>query len=93
MNKDELVTAMAKDANLNKGAAEQALNAALKAITHALTAGDKVTLVGFGTFEVRDRAERPGRNPQTGEAITISAKRVPVWSAGKALKDAIESKK
>lgn len=93
MNKDELVTAMAKDANLNKGAAEQALNAALKAITNALTAGDKVTLVGFGTFEVRDRAERPGRNPQTGEAITISAKRVPVWSAGKALKDAIESKK
>lgn len=89
MNKEELVTAIAKDANLNKGAAEQALNAALKAITTALAAGDKVTLIGFGTFEVRERAARQGRNPQTGEVINIEAKKAPVWTAGKAVKDAV----
>lgn len=89
MNKDELVTAIAKEANLTKVDAEHALTAALSAITAALAAGDKVTLVGFGTFEVRDRAEREGRNPQTGEAIKIEAKRVPVWTAGKATKDAV----
>lgn len=90
MNKEELVNAIAKDANLNKGAAEQALNSALKAITNALAKGDKVTLIGFGTFEVRERAARQGRNPQTGEAINIEAKKAPVWTAGKAVKDAVK---
>lgn len=89
MNKEELIDAIAKDANLSKAAAGQALNSVLNAITGALTKGDKVTLVGFGTFETRDRAAREGRNPQTGETIKIAAKRVPVWTPGKALKDAI----
>lgn len=89
MNKEELIDAIAKDANLSKAAAGQALNSVLNAITSALTKGDKVTLVGFGTFETRDRAAREGRNPQTGETIKIAAKRVPVWTPGKALKDAI----
>ena len=92
MNKEELIDAIAKDANLSKAAAGQALNAALNAITGALCKGEKVTLVGFGTFETRDRAAREGRNPQTGEAIKIAAKRVPVWTAGKAVKDACSSK-
>lgn len=89
MNKEELVNAIAKDANLNKATAETALNAALKAITGALATGDKVTLIGFGTFEVRERAARQGRNPQTGEVIKIEAKKAPVWTAGKAVKDAV----
>lgn len=88
MNKEELIDAIAKEANLSKAAAGQALNSALNAITGALCKGDKVTLVGFGTFETRDRAAREGRNPQTGETIQIAAKRVPVWTPGKALKDA-----
>lgn len=89
MNKEELIDAIAKDANLSKAAAGQALNAALNAITGALIKGDKVTLVGFGTFETRDRAAREGRNPQTGETIQIAAKKVPVWTPGKALKDSV----
>jgi DNA-binding protein HU-beta len=89
MNKEELVAAVAKEANLTKSAAEQALNATLHAITSALSEGDKVTLVGFGTFEVRERAAREGRNPKTGEALKIDAKRVPSWSAGKGVKDAV----
>lgn len=89
MNKEELVTEVAKEANLTKSAAEQALNAALQTITNALSKGDKVTLVGFGTFEVRERAARDGRNPKTGEALKIEAKRVPTWSAGKGIKDAV----
>ncbi|HEY9898224.1 MAG TPA: HU family DNA-binding protein [Pantanalinema sp.] len=93
MNKEELVSAIAKEANLSKAVAEQALNATVTSITKALAAGDKVTLVGFGTFEVRDRAAREGRNPKTGETLKIDAKRVPAWSAGKAVKDAVESKK
>jgi len=89
VNKEELIDAIAKDASLSKAAAGQALNAVLNAITGALTAGDKVTLVGFGTFETRERAAREGRNPQTGETIQISAKKVPVWTPGKALKDSV----
>ena len=89
MNKEELIDAIAKDASLSKAAAGQALNSVLNAITGALTAGDKVTLVGFGTFETRERAAREGRNPQTGETIQIAAKKVPVWTPGKALKDSV----
>ena len=92
MNKEELIDAIAKDASLSKAAAGQALNSVLNAITGALCNGDKVTLVGFGTFETRERAAREGRNPQTGETIHISAKRVPVWTPGKALKDACDKK-
>lgn len=90
MNKEELIDAIAKDASLSKAAAGQALNAALNAISGALCKGDKVTLVGFGTFETRERAAREGRNPQTGATIQIAAKRVPVWTPGKALKDACD---
>lgn len=89
MNKEELIDAIAKDASLSKAAAGQALNSVLSAITGALTKGDKVTLVGFGTFETRERAAREGRNPQTGAAIKIEAKKVPVWTPGKAIKDAV----
>ena len=89
MNKDDLVTAIAKDANLTKADAEHALNATVAAITGALAKGEKVTLVGFGTFEVRERAEREGRNPQTGAPIKIEAKRVAVWTAGKNVKDSV----
>lgn len=89
MNKEELIDAIAKDASLSKAAAGQALNSVLNAISGALAKGDKVTLVGFGTFETRERAAREGRNPQTGATIQIAAKKVPVWTPGKALKDSV----
>ncbi len=88
MNKGQLVEVVAKALG-SKSAAEKAINATLKAVTDALKKGDKVTLVGFGTFSVTKRAARTGRNPQTGKEIKIKAKKVPKFAAGKALKDTI----
>ena len=85
----ELFAAVANDANLTKKDAEAAVNSALNAITAALKDGDKVTLVGFGTFEVRERAERQGINPRTREPITIAASKSIVFKPGKALKDTL----
>ena len=90
MTKVELIAAVAEKANLSKKAAEAAVNGALDVITESLKGGDKVTLVGFGTFEVRERPERKGRNPQTGEEITIEASKLPAFKAGKALKDSVQ---
>ena len=89
MNKHELISAIAQNAELSKKDAENALSAALSAITKALAEGEKVQLVGFGTFEVRERAARTGKNPRTGEAIEIAASKVPAFKAGKALKDVV----
>ncbi|HEX7539304.1 MAG TPA: HU family DNA-binding protein [Syntrophales bacterium] len=89
MNKGQLVEVVAKALG-SKSAAEKAINSTLKAITDALKKGDKVTLVGFGTFAVAKRAARIGRNPQTGKEIKIRAKKVPKFTAGKALKDTIK---
>lgn len=89
MNKTELVAAVAAKANLTKKDAEAAVAAVTDSIVDALKAGDKVQLVGFGTFEVRERSARQGRNPQTGAVVTIAASKVPAFKAGKALKDAI----
>lgn len=89
MNKSELIDAIAESADLPKAAAGRALDATVDAITAALKAGDSVSLVGFGTFSVKDRAARTGRNPQTGETINIAAAKVPGFKAGKALKDAV----
>ena len=90
MTKVELIAAVAEKANLTKKDAEAAVNGALDVITESLKGGDKVTLVGFGTFEVRERPERKGRNPQTGEEITIEASKLPAFKAGKALKDSVQ---
>ena len=90
MNKGELIDAVAANADLSKAAAGRALDAALEAITKALKKKDTVTLVGFGTFSVRKRSARIGRNPKTGEEIKIRASKVPGFKAGKALKDAIK---
>lgn len=89
MNKAELVTSIADKSGLQKKDAEKALNALLESIEGALAEGDKVQLVGFGTFEVRSRGERKGRNPQTKEEITIPAMKVPVFKVGKLLKDTV----
>ncbi len=89
MNKAELIAAVAEKAGFAKKDAEKAVTAVFAAIEEALARGDKVQLVGFGTFEVRERAARTGRNPQTGEEIQIAATRVPAFRAGKALKEAI----
>ena len=89
MNKSELIAAVAKQADLTKKDAEAAVNAVTDAITGALKAGDKVQLVGFGTFETRARAARTGKNPRTGAAIKIAASKVPAFKAGKALKDTV----
>ena len=89
MNKSELVEAIAKSADISKASAEKALDGALNAIKGTLRKGSSVTLVGFGTFRVGKRAARTGRNPRTGEAIKIKAARVPRFSAGKALKNAV----
>lgn len=91
MNKTELVSAVAEKANLTKKESERVINALFASIEEALSQGDKVQLVGFGTFEVRDREARKGRNPQTGEEIEIPATKVPAFKAGKALKDAVSS--
>ena len=89
MNKTELIAAVAEKAGLSKKDSDAAVNAVLCAITDALKAGDKVQLVGFGSFEVKKRAARVGRNPKTKETIEIPASVVPVFKAGKALKDAV----
>ncbi len=89
MNKTQLIEAVAAKADLKKKDAEAAVNAITAAIAEALKAGDKVQLVGFGTFEVKERAAREGRNPKTGEKITIAASKHPAFTAGKALKDSI----
>ena len=89
MNKAELVTAVAEKAGLSKKDSEKAINAAFDAITDALVAGDKVQLVGFGAFEVKERNARVGRNPKTNEEIQIPASRVASFKVGKALKDAV----
>ncbi|MDR1564779.1 MAG: HU family DNA-binding protein [Oscillospiraceae bacterium] len=87
MNKTELVTAVAEKAGFSKKDSEKALNAVVESIVEAVSSGDKVQVVGFGTFEVRERAERKGRNPRTKEEITIPASKLPVFKAGKAFKD------
>ena len=89
MNKAELVDAIADSADLSKAAASRALDSVISSITDALKDGDQVALVGFGTFTVKDRAARTGRNPQTGEPLEIAAAKVPGFKAGKALKDAV----
>ncbi len=89
MNKSELVASMAEKSKLSKKDSEKALNALVDSVEEALVKGDKVQLVGFGSFEVRNRAERKGRNPQTKEEITIPASKAPVFKVGKALKDAV----
>ncbi|MGB9679284.1 MAG: HU family DNA-binding protein [Thermoanaerobacteraceae bacterium] len=91
MNKADLVTKIAEKSELTKKDAEKALNAFVESVEEALKDGDKVQLVGFGTFEIRERAERKGRNPQTREEITIPASKAPVFKAGKALKDLVNS--
>lgn len=89
MNKAELIDRIAEAADISKASAGRALDAALDAITESLREADPVSLVGFGTFTVRERAARTGRNPQTGEAIEIAAAKVPTFKPGKALKDAL----
>lgn len=89
MNKSELVDAIAAEADISKAAAGRAVDAMVSAITAALQQGEQVSLVGFGTFSVRERAARTGRNPQTGENIEIRAAKIPAFKAGKALKDAV----
>lgn len=91
MNKSELIEKVAAAADLPKAAAGRALDAVLETVTEALKEGDSVVLVGFGTFAVKDRAARTGRNPQTGEAIEIPAAKVPGFKPGKALKDAVNA--
>lgn len=89
MNKSELIDLIAESADISKAKAGAALDATVEGITAALKEGDSVSLVGFGTFSVKERAERAGRNPQTGKAITIPAANVPGFKAGKALRDAV----
>ena len=89
MNKTELIDAMADAAEISKAAAGKALDGLVDAVVAALKKGEPVSLVGFGTFSVRERAARSGRNPKTGETITIAASRVASFKAGKALKDAV----
>ena len=87
MNKTTLVAKIAEKSELNKKQAEAALNAFIESVTEALKAGEKVQMMGFGTFEVKERAARVGRNPATGEPTEIAAKRIPTFKAGKGFKD------
>ena len=89
MNKTELVAAIAEKAGISKKDADKALAAFLETVTDEMKKGEKIQLVGFGTFEVRERAERAGINPQTKQTIKIAASKNPVFKAGKALKDAV----
>ncbi|MEJ1096489.1 MULTISPECIES: HU family DNA-binding protein [unclassified Pseudoxanthomonas] len=89
MNKSELIDAVADEAEVSKAEAGRAVDAVISSITKALKKGDSVTLVGFGTFQVRERAARTGRNPKTGDTIKIDASKNPAFKAGKALKDAV----
>ena len=91
MNKTDLVEVVALKTGMTKKDAEAAVKAVNEAIAEALAAGDKVQLVGFGTYSVKTRAAREGRNPKTGEAMTIAASKTPAFAAGKALKDAINN--
>ncbi len=93
MNKSELVAAIAKKSELSKKDSEKALVATIEAITETLAKGEKIQLVGFGTFEVTKRAARDGVNPKTGAKIKIKASKAPKFKAGKALKDAVNKKK
>ena len=90
MNKAELIDAISDAADLTKADAGRALDGVISAITDALSRGETVSLVGFGTFSVKERGERQGRNPQTGDSITIQAAKIPSFKAGKALKDAVQ---
>ena len=90
MNKQDLIALVAEKADLSKKDSEAAVTAVVDGITEALAKGEKVQLVGFGTFEVRQRQAREGRNPSTGEAIKIAAQKVPAFKAGKALKDRVK---
>jgi len=89
VNKSELVDAIAESADISKAAAGRAIDAVVESVTNALKEGDQVTLIGFGTFSVKDRAARTGRNPQTGAEIQIAAAKIPSFKAGKGLKDAV----
>lgn len=89
MNKSDLINALADEAGLSKSDATDAVEGLVTCVTNALKAGDQVSLVGFGTFQVKRRAARQGRNPRTGETIQIAASNVPGFKAGKALKDAV----
>lgn len=91
MNKSELIEAIAESADIPKAAAGRALDAMVESITDALKKGDQVALVGFGTFAVKERAARTGRNPRTGDPIEIAAAKIPNFKAGKALKDAVNN--
>ena len=90
MNREELITEVAKKTKLSKKAIGEVLSATIDAIQASVKKGNKVTLIGFGTFERRERAARTGRNPQTGKAIKIPAKKVPAFSAGKAFKEMVK---
>jgi DNA-binding protein HU-beta len=90
VNKAELISAVAEKSELTKKDAEKAVNAIVSVISDALANNERVQLVGFGTFEVRERAERKGRNPQTKEEIIIPASKAPVFKAGKALKESVQ---
>ena len=92
MNKTEFIAAVAEKAEISKKDSEKALKAFVDVVTEQLKAGDKVQLVGFGTFEVSERAAREGRNPQTGETMKIEASKAPKFKAGKALKDMVNGK-
>lgn len=89
MNKQELVTMLSNKTNVTKAAAERFLNSFIETVSDALVEGDKVQIIGFGTFETRERAARTAYNPQTGEAMKVAAKRTPAFKAGKAFKDAV----
>ena len=89
MNKSELIDAVSEGSELSKAAASRAVDSMITAVTDALSNGDQVSLTGFGTFLVRERAARSGRNPRTGETIQIAAAKNPAFKAGKALKDAV----
>lgn len=91
MNKSELIEAIATSADISKAAAGRALDSVTDSITDALKKGDQVALVGFGTFQVKERAARTGRNPQTGDPIEIAAAKIPSFKAGKGLKDAVNT--
>ena len=92
MNKTELIAAVAAKSGSTKKDAEKAVNAAIDAVSEALAAGNSIQIAGFGTFEVRERAEKQGRNPRTGEAITVPAAKVPAFKAGRGLKEAVAGK-
>ena len=90
MNKTEFINAVAEKEGIEKKCAEKAVNAVFATIAQELAKGEKIQLVGFGTFEIRERAEKQGRNPRTGETMTVPASKVPAFKAGAALKDAVK---